>query len=215
MFDVRFDPATGKATSTDLTFDLGDQPVPDVALDAATGDIYAATDFGVARRLAKGSGPWITGADDQPKTAVYGLTLAPGRKPGDRLLYAATHGRGAWRTEFPDVKRRRTARRLIPNSGAFGDGPDQAGRTAQAQDIAVPTFQPEPGEMRRVWATSRACPSWGINRLGPAAGDATSPDTTRRQVDNPISRGYNVRAGAVALLRFVPSRGFVNSQGGT
>jgi len=49
---------------------------------------------------------------------------------------------------------------LIPDSGAFGDGPDQAGRTARAQDMAVPTFQPEPGEMRGVCATSRACPSW-------------------------------------------------------
>ena len=56
VFDVRFDPATGKAAWTDLTFDLGDQPVLDVALDSATGDIYAATDFGVAR-LVRGSGP--------------------------------------------------------------------------------------------------------------------------------------------------------------
>ena len=77
----------------------------DVALDSATGDIYAATDFGVAR-LVRGSGSWITAADDLPKTAVYGLTLAPGRKPGDRLLYAATHGRAAWRTELPDVKQK-------------------------------------------------------------------------------------------------------------
>jgi hypothetical protein len=105
VFDVRFDPATGKAAWTDLTFDLGDQPVLDVALDSATGDIYAATDFGVAR-LVRGSGSWITAADDLPKTAVYGLTLAPGRKPGDRLLYAATHGRGAWRAELPDVKQK-------------------------------------------------------------------------------------------------------------
>ncbi len=58
------------------------------------------------------------------------------------------------------LRTRAGSRRLIPDSGAFGDGPDQAGRTARAQDIAVPTFQPEPGEMRRVWATSRACPSW-------------------------------------------------------
>ena len=72
---------------------------------------------------------------------------------GDRQ---ATGGVAARRTGG----RTSTARRLIPNSGAFGDGPDQAGRTTRAQDIAVPTFQPERGEMRRVWATSRACPSW-------------------------------------------------------
>jgi len=34
--------------------------------------------------------------------------------------------------------------------GACGDGSDQAGRTGRAQGIAVPTFKPDPGEMRRV-----------------------------------------------------------------
>ena len=105
VFDVRFDPATGKATWTDLTFDLGDQPVLDVALDTATGDLYAATDFGVDRLVA-GASSWITAADYLPKTAVYALTLASGKKAGDRVLYAATHGRGAWRTELPDVKQK-------------------------------------------------------------------------------------------------------------
>jgi molybdopterin converting factor small subunit len=33
---------------------------------------------------------------------------------------------------------------------ARGDGSDQAGRTGRAQGIAVPTFKPDPGEMRRV-----------------------------------------------------------------
>src|SRR4051794_16647431 len=104
VFDVRFNPATGTATWTDLTFDLGDQPVLDVAFDTATGDIYAATDFGVDRLVA-GSSSWSTAADDLPKTAVYALTLASGKKAGDRILYAATHGRGAWRAELPDVKK--------------------------------------------------------------------------------------------------------------
>ena len=36
--------------------------------------------------------------------AVYGLTLAGGKKPGDRVLYAATHGRGVWRLQLPDAK---------------------------------------------------------------------------------------------------------------
>ena len=100
---MKFDPATGTAIWTDLTFDLGDQPVLDVALDTSTGDIYAATDFGVDR-LIPGSGTWILAADGLPKAAVYALTLAPGQRRGDRLLYAATHGRGAWRAELPDVK---------------------------------------------------------------------------------------------------------------
>ena len=76
----------------------------DVALDSATGDLYAATDFGVDRLMA-GTTSWITAADGLPKTAVYALTLAPGKKAGDRVLYAATHGRGAWRALLPDVKR--------------------------------------------------------------------------------------------------------------
>src|SRR4051812_3146868 len=104
VFDVRFNQATGKATWTDLTADLGDQPVLDVALDSATGDIYAATDFGVAR-LVSGQSSWTTAASGLPNTAVYALTLSPGKKAGDRLLYAATHGRGAWRAELPDVKK--------------------------------------------------------------------------------------------------------------
>jgi hypothetical protein len=33
---------------------------------------------------------------------------------------------------------------------ACGDGSDQAGRSGRAQGIAVPTFKPDPGEMRRV-----------------------------------------------------------------
>ncbi|MDX6475235.1 MAG: hypothetical protein QOH95_746, partial [Gaiellaceae bacterium] len=105
VFDVKFNPVTGTATWTDLTADLGDQPVLDVALDTPTGDIYAATDFGVDR-LIRGTGTWITAADNLPKTAVYALTLSPGKHTGDRLLYAATHGRGAWRAELPDVKQK-------------------------------------------------------------------------------------------------------------
>lgn len=104
VFDVRYNPATHLATWTDLTKDLGDQPVLDVAYDAATGDVYAATDFGVAR-LVSGATSWVAAAGDLPKTAVYALTLTNGKNPGDRLLYAATHGRGAWRTDLPSVKK--------------------------------------------------------------------------------------------------------------
>jgi hypothetical protein len=37
--------------------------------------------------------------------AVYGLTLAGGKKASDRVLYAATHGRGVWRIQLPKVKK--------------------------------------------------------------------------------------------------------------
>jgi hypothetical protein len=104
VFDVRFNPGTGTATWTDLSYDLGDQPVLDVAFDAATGDVYASTDFGV-NRLAKGTTTWIPAADGLPPVAVYDLTLTPGgKKTTDRVLYAATHGRGAYRIQLPKVK---------------------------------------------------------------------------------------------------------------
>jgi hypothetical protein len=60
------------------------------------GDIYVSTDFGVAR-LVNGTQTWILAADGIPTATVSGLTLATAKQSGDRLLYAATHGRGAYR----------------------------------------------------------------------------------------------------------------------
>ena len=62
----------------------------DVALDSTTGDLYASTDFGVLH-LPSGSTTWVDAAAGLPPVAVYGLTIVPGT-----VLYAATHGRGAW-----------------------------------------------------------------------------------------------------------------------
>jgi hypothetical protein len=95
VFDVVFDPSAGTATWTDISYDIGDQPVNDAVFDAATGDVYVSTDFGVDR-LQSGSHTWVQAADGLPMAAVSGLTLANG-KNGDRLLYAATHGRSAYR----------------------------------------------------------------------------------------------------------------------
>ena len=95
VFDVVVDPVTNAATWTDISFDIGDQPVNDVVLDVASGDLYAATDYGVLR-LAAGSQTWLPAADGMPTVTVSGLTLAAG-KHDDRLLYAATHGRSAYR----------------------------------------------------------------------------------------------------------------------
>jgi hypothetical protein len=96
IFDVVFDPAAGTATWTNISYDIGDQPVNDAVLDTATGDIYVSTDFGVAR-LVNGTQTWIQAADGLPTATVAGLTLATAKQNGDRLLYAATHGRGAFR----------------------------------------------------------------------------------------------------------------------
>jgi hypothetical protein len=99
VFEVRVNPATNTATWTDRSHDLGDQPVTDVAYDAMTGDLYASTDFGV-NRLVEGTTTWIPAADGLPRVSVYQIVLAGSGT--DRLLYAATHGRGAWRTELPN-----------------------------------------------------------------------------------------------------------------
>ena len=95
VFDVVFDPTSGNATWTNISYDLGDQPINDAVLDAATGDVYVSTDFGVDR-LQNGTTTWVQAADGMPPAAVSGLTIANG-KNGDRLIYAATHGRSGYR----------------------------------------------------------------------------------------------------------------------
>ena len=99
VFDVVFNPGAGTASWTDLSNDLGDQPVNDVALDAKTGDVYASTDFTILK-LASGTHTWVPAAAGLPQVTVNGLTLVP-TKQGARLLYAATHGRGAYRLRLP------------------------------------------------------------------------------------------------------------------
>jgi hypothetical protein len=98
VFEARFNAATSKATFTDRSADLGDQPVTGVALDGATGDVYAATDFGVAR-LAAGAVGWSDAAPGLPTAAVYGLTI----DSSSRVLYGATHGRGTYRLALNPV----------------------------------------------------------------------------------------------------------------
>ena len=83
-------------TWTDISFDIGDQPVNDAVLDTATGDIYVSTDYTVLRLVA-GTQTWVPAADGLPVATVSGLTLAAAKQSGDRLLYAATHGRSAYR----------------------------------------------------------------------------------------------------------------------
>ena len=92
VFEVRYDPATGKASWTDRSYDFGDMPVSDLVRDDRTGDLYAATDFGVLR-LAAGTSTWTNAAPGLPNVEVAGLTVVSGQ----RILYAASHGLGAWR----------------------------------------------------------------------------------------------------------------------
>jgi hypothetical protein len=93
VFEVTRAGAT--ATWVDRTYDLADLPVTDLVRDDVTGDLYAATDFGVMR-LAAGATSWTIAADGMPMVEVPGLTIAP----GERILYAATHGLGGWQLDL-------------------------------------------------------------------------------------------------------------------
>jgi hypothetical protein len=90
VFEVTYDPSGHKATWTDRSYDIGDQPVTDIALDSQTGNLFVSTDFGV--NMLAGT-HWVPAASGLPPVAVYGLTI----DSAHRVLYAATHGRGAWR----------------------------------------------------------------------------------------------------------------------
>ena len=69
---------------------------PDLVRDDVTGDLYAASDFGVMR-LPSGTTTWVVAGTGLPRVEVAGLTIVPGA----RKLYAATHGRSAWQLTLP------------------------------------------------------------------------------------------------------------------
>jgi hypothetical protein len=96
VFEVTYDSAAGTATWTDRSYDLGDLPITDLVRDDNTGDLYAASDFGVSR-LPSGGTSWLLAGTNFPKVEVAGLTIIP----GSRVLYAATHGRSAWMLKLP------------------------------------------------------------------------------------------------------------------
>jgi hypothetical protein len=47
--------------------------------------------------LANGGTSWVTAGTGLPMVEVAGLTIVPGA----RVLYAATHGRSAWKLKLP------------------------------------------------------------------------------------------------------------------
>ena len=91
VFKVVYDPGLGTATWTNIDYNLGDEPITDIALDSKTGDLFVSTDFGV-NMLKSGGNTWTPAAGSLPPVATYGLTI----DSNARVLYAATHGRGAW-----------------------------------------------------------------------------------------------------------------------
>ena len=97
VFEVTFDPVAGTSTWVNRSLNLGDQPITDLVRDDPTGDLYAATDFGVLR-LAGGTSTWTKAAPGMPNVEVTGLTVVP----GTRILYAASHGLSAWRLNLKE-----------------------------------------------------------------------------------------------------------------
>jgi hypothetical protein len=94
VFEVTWNGAV--ATWVDRSYNLADLPITDLVRDDVTGDLYAASDFGVMR-LASGATAWTVAGQGLPMVEVPGLTIVPSA----RVLYAATHGRSAWKLELP------------------------------------------------------------------------------------------------------------------
>ena len=97
VFEVTFTPGSpGTAIWVDRSYDLDDLPVTDLVRDDYTGDLYAATDFGVLR-LPAGLTSWETAGTGLPIVETPGLTMVASA----RRLYAATHGMGMWYMNLP------------------------------------------------------------------------------------------------------------------
>jgi hypothetical protein len=97
VFEVTFTPGSpATAVWVDRSYDLADLPVTDLIRDDYTGDLYAATDFGVLR-LPEGLINWETAGTGLPIVETPGLTIATSA----RRLYAATHGMGMWYMNLP------------------------------------------------------------------------------------------------------------------
>ena len=107
LFSVMYDPTAGTATwtlidGTGAGF-IGDQPVNSVVFDNGTGDLFAATDFGVVRLAADDiASGWVMAAQNLPVVTVAGLTM----NADARQLLAATHGRGAYQLTLPKADKK-------------------------------------------------------------------------------------------------------------
>ncbi len=94
VFEVTYNAVSGTATWTNFDGGLGPQgdlPVTDLVRDS-DGTLYASTDFGV---MKYSGGTWSVAGANLPMVEVAGLTISPGR-----VLYAATHGRSAWKLKL-------------------------------------------------------------------------------------------------------------------
>ncbi len=109
VFEVTYRPNKKKAHFEDISHNLGDQPITGLALYGNDGSLFAATDFGVLE-LPAGSKQWVEAGKGLPKVATYGLTVSD----SGRVLWAATHGRGAFSLKLPKTKPTAKLKKIHP-----------------------------------------------------------------------------------------------------
>jgi hypothetical protein len=96
VFEVIWHPNTLTSEWTSLDYDLGDLPINHLVRDAKTGDLYAATDFGVLV-LPDHTSHWQEAGEGFPTVLTPYLQILADR----RVLFAGTHGLGAWYLTLP------------------------------------------------------------------------------------------------------------------
>src|SRR5258708_21953718 len=89
--EVTYKPSSGTATWQDRSYDLDDIAITGIVRDDATGDLYAASDFGVLL-LDEDATSWTQAAPGMPNVEVAGVT----NFPSAREVYAAPPRRSAW-----------------------------------------------------------------------------------------------------------------------
>jgi hypothetical protein len=94
VFDVTWNGVS--ATWTNISYNLPNLPITAIVRDDVTGDLYAASDFGVMK-LPSATTAWGVAGSGLPMVEVPGLTI----NSSARLLYAATHGRSGWLMTLP------------------------------------------------------------------------------------------------------------------
>jgi hypothetical protein len=97
VFDVTWDGTTAVWRNLTVETGNGDYPINDLVRDDTNGNLYAATDFGVLIGTPAGTGYTWTPTVGIPKVTVSGLRI----HSGQRVLYAATHGRSVYRMMLP------------------------------------------------------------------------------------------------------------------
>jgi hypothetical protein len=97
VFDVTWNGVAAVWRDLNVETGNGDYPVTDLVRDDLTGNLYAATDFGVLVGTPSGVNYVWTPTTGLPRVEVPGLRI----HVAQRVMYAATHGRSVYRMLLP------------------------------------------------------------------------------------------------------------------